>query len=264
MVSGRDFDSADLTTEPGVVIVNESFVRRILGDRNPIGQRIRYVANEAFRSPDQEPGPWHEIIGVVEDLGRMSGYGRQGVYHPAAVGDIYPVHIALDVRGDSKPFAPHLLSAALGVDPSLRVHDVMTLADVTNTNREFYRIWFGFLLILTFLTLLLSLGGIYAVMSFTVSQRTREIGIRVALGSSRRRVVGVVLRRPTLQVGIGVLCGGGLIAALFLIDGTISLSLVRWLTGNVSMMMAVCMLAAIMPARRALAVEPSEALRAEG
>ncbi len=265
ILSGRDFDYADLTTEPGVVIVNESFVGRILGGRNPIGQRIRYIASDGFEFSDQEPGPWHEIIGVVEDLGRMSGYGTQGVYHPVAVGEIYPVYVAIDVRGDSEAFSPILSSVAVGVDPALRVHEVMTLAQVTDAPREFYRIWDGFLVIVTAVALWLSLGSIYAIMSFTVSQRTREIGIRVALGSSRRRIVGTIMRRPTVQVGIGVLCGGGLLAALFLTAGEgISLSELGLLAVYVPFMMAVCMLASIVPTRRALAVEPSVALRADG
>ena len=265
ILSGRDFDRADLAAEPGVVIVNESFVRRILGGRNPIGQRIRYIAIEGFEFSDQEPGPWHEIIGVVEDLGRMSGYGTQGVYHPVAVGEIYPVYVAIDVRGDSEAFSPILSSVAVGVDPGLRVHEVMTLAQVTDGPREFYRIWDRFLIIVTAVALWLSLGSIYAIMSFTVSQRTREIGIRVALGSSRPRVVGVVLRRPTIQVGIGLLSGAGLLASIELgSGGGASMRDLGLLVVYVTFMMAVCMLACIVPARRALAVEPSEALRAEG
>jgi predicted permease len=262
---GRDFDSRDLDTDAGVVIVNESFVRRILGNRNPIGQRVRYLASEEYRSPDQDPGPWLEIVGVVEDLGTISGYGPQGMYHAAGVGDVYPVNIVVRVKGDAKPFTPQLQRLALAVDPTLRVHDVLTLREVTNAEQQFYGFWFALLFTLTSTALLLSLGGIYAIMSFTVVQRTREIGIRMALGSSRTRVVGAVLRRPFLQVLIGISSGW-----LLLFSGSLSFDEVGLTLGDVSslvayalFMMAVCLLACIIPTRRAVSVEPCEALRAE-
>jgi hypothetical protein len=262
---GRDFHSGDLKADPGVVIVNESFVHRILGDRNPIGQRVRYLASEEYRSPDQDPGPWLEIVGVVEDLGKMSGYGPQGMYHPAAVGDIYPVNIVVQVKGDAKPFTPRLQSVALAVDPTLRLHSVMTLGEVTNAEQQFDGFWFALLLTLTSIALLLSLGGIYAIMSFTVVQRTREIGIRVALGSSRTRVVSAVLRRPFLQVVTGIASGWLLIASMQSILGEgFTLGFAGSLTAHALFMMVVCMLACIVPTRRTLSVEPSQALSAEG
>jgi predicted permease len=265
VLSGRDFHSGDLDADPGPVIVNESFVRRVLGGRNPIGRRVRYIATEEYRSPDQAPGPWHEIVGVVEDLGTISGYGPQGMYHPAAPGDVYPVHIAVQVKGGAQPFTPRLQRVALAVDPTLRLHDLMTLEEVTDSEQQFYAFWFGLLLTVTSIALLLSLGGIYAIMSFTVSQRTREIGIRVALGSNRPRVLGAILRRPISQVGLGVLSGGGLLAVVLLTAAeSVSLSDLGVLAVYVAFMMAVCMLACIVPARRALSVDPSEALRADG
>ena len=263
--SGRDFNFSDLDTDPGVVIVNESFVRQVLGGRNPIGRRVRYFATEAFRSPDQDPGPWLEIVGVVEDLGTISGYGPQGMYHPAAIGDIYPVHVAVQVKGGAELFTPRLQSATLAVDPTLRLHDPMTLEKVTDAEQQFYAFWNGILLAVTSIALMLSLGGIYSIMSFTVSQRTREIGIRVALGSNRPRVAGAVLRRPISQVGLGILSGGGLIVAVLVNSGeSVPLSDLGLLALYVAFMTGVCMLACIVPTRRALSIEPVEALRVDG
>lgn len=110
-----------------------------------------------------------------------------------------------------------------------------------------------------------SLAGIYAVLSFTVSQRTREIGIRLALGGQAGRVVATVVHRPVAQIGIGVLLGAGLTVYLVhAVNRGISASGAAWIVAYVALMIGACMLASIVPARRALRIEPSEALKADG
>jgi putative ABC transport system permease protein len=115
------------------------------------------------------------------------------------------------------------------------------------------------------IALVLSLAGIYAVMSFTVSRRTREIGIRVALGSSRLPIVASTLKRPVLQVALGILAGAGIIAFLLfgMTGGAITLVQVGMVSVYTVLMMGVCLLACVVPTRRALSVQPIEALRAE-
>jgi hypothetical protein len=119
ILQGRDFHSGDLDPDARVAVVGASFVDRILGGRNPIGVHFRYLANELNRDPDQEPGPWYEIVGVVEDLGAASGYGPQGVYHPARAADIYPVHVLVHAPGSAATLGPALHAAALDVDPAI-------------------------------------------------------------------------------------------------------------------------------------------------
>ena len=111
-----------------------------------------------------------------------------------------------------------------------------------------------------------SLTRIYAVLSFTVSRRTREIGIRVALGSDPRRVVAAIFRRPLAQVGAGVVVGTALTAALALgtTGGRVTPAGTAMLLAYATLMLAVCLLACIVPTRRALRVQPTEALRADG
>ena len=266
VVAGRGFRPSDVGDGPGVVVVNESFVERILGGRNAIGQRVRYLASEEFRAPDQEPGPWHEIVGVVEDLGTRSGYGYQGMYHPAAAGDVHPGRIVVHVGGDARAFAAVLQSAAVQVDPALQLHDVITLDEVTRGQRDFFAFWTAILTAGSAMALLLSLGGIFAVMSFTVSRRTREIGIRVALGASRTRVVLAIFRRPLVQVALGVATGGALLATLRVGLGDVRPSLLEAasLAGYVMAVAAVCLLACVGPTMRALSVEPGDALRVDG
>jgi ABC-type lipoprotein release transport system permease subunit len=136
--------------------------------------------------------------------------------------------------------------------------------------------WLRMTLVITGVALLLSLAGIYAVLSFTVARRTREIGVRVALGANQRRVLTAIFRRPLTQVGVGVVAGGFLIAIGALVlsvhvpDGQTRLSEARMPLEHVAMLVAyaafmlgVCLLACIVPTRRALAVEPTVAMRVD-
>ena len=262
---GRAFDSGDIDSDYPVVVVNEPFVSRVLGGRNPIGRRLRYVATEEYRDPDQDPGAWHEIVGVVPDLGATSGYGPVGFYHPRKPGEGYPVHMAVHVGGDPAAFGPTLRAAAVDVDPTLRLSNVLTLDQVNQGEIVFYDFWFGLTATLSAVALLLSLTGIYSVMSFIVARRTREIGIRVALGSGRGRIVLAIFRRPVLEVALGVLLGATLVGGIGGTGFGISPGLaIAAVSAYASVMFGVCMLACIVPTRRALAIEPTDALRAEG
>jgi ABC-type antimicrobial peptide transport system permease subunit len=136
----------------------------------------------------------------------------------------------------------------------------MRLRKVTAGDLRFLAFWFWLLVLVSSVTLLLSLAGIYSVLSFTVSQRTREIGIRVALGGDARRVAAAIFRRPLAQVGVGILLGGSLAAAL---RSSYTLEGVALVVGYAAFMMAVCMLAAVVPTRRALQVEPMKAMRVD-
>jgi len=269
ILGGRGFHSADLASEARAVIVNQSFVDLVLGGRNPIGRRLRYLlVEEAEPRMLKEPTPWYEIVGVVRDMGMGLEPDPKvaGIYHPVAPGGAYPARMAVRVRGNPASFAPRLRALATAADPTLRLYDLTPLAEVNQAELQFIDFWFRLLLFVSALALTLSLAGIYAVMSFTVARRTREIGIRIALGASRRRIVAAVFRRPLAQVALGIVAGGGLVAALALgyHGGTVPLKHAGLVVAYSAIMMAVCMLACIVPTRRALRVEPTEALRADG
>ena len=262
--AGRDFHPADAMTGSDAVIVNEAFIDYVLGGRNAIGVTFRYVASERDRSPEQEPGPWLRIVGVVQDLGPMSGYSGAVVYHAAPDLSMNPAYAIIHVRGDAGGFAPTLRSVAFGVDPTLRIGDTVTLDRMVDGTVEFYRFWVITLALASLLGVILSLGGIYAVMSFTVSRRTREIGVRVALGAPKTRVVLAVFRRPLVQVAIGLVAGGLLTAVLMGLVGSVpSLRAIAGFAAYMTAMAAICLLGCLTPTMRALAVQPSEALRAD-
>jgi predicted permease len=267
---GRDFHSGDFVAGALPVIVNESFVRNVLGGHNPIGRRLRYVEKEEWDAPlpEAERGPWYEIVGVVPDLGLApEGFDPKfaGFYHPAAPRSIYPRQVAVRVRGDAGAFVRSLRSIATATDPTLRLYYPMPFTELDRADEDFVLFWLRLLVAATATVLMLSLAGIYAVMAFTVSQRTREIGIRVALGASRRDVILAVFRRPLIQVSLGVLTGMVLLTGLMsAAEGELlSVRKVVILFVYSVAMLGICLLASIVPTRRALAVEPTEALRAE-
>ena len=268
--AGRAFHAGDLGPDSRVVIVNESFVRLVLGGRNPIGRHLRYrwrnspdhADAPAPRSGGAEPGPWHEIVGVVPDLGLSKATDPKvaGFYHPLAAGVTAPLHVAVHLRGDPVAFAPRLRAVAAAVDPTLRVDAVARMDTLSDPGVEFATFWVRLLAVVSAVAMLLSLAAIYAVMSFTVARRTREIGVRLALGASPRRLVVSVFARPLAQVGLGVAAGAVLTAVTG--DSASPAALAGALAYAV-LMFGVCMLACIVPTRRALRVEPAMAMRVD-
>lgn len=256
MLSGRWFHTSEASPDARVAVVNTAFVDRVMGGKNPIGRRIRYVG-------DPEPQPWFEIIGVAPDAGVRSGWGPAGIYRPLVRASMYPLNAAIHVWGDPTAFAPRLRAIATDVEPTLRLAELMPLRDVVNAEVAFYDFWVTLTTIVSVIALVLSLVAIYAVMSFAVSRRTREIGVRVALGASPRRIMGAVFRQPLRQLGMGLLAGTVLVWILLggMDDGLLSAGQFLMLGGYTLAMTAVCLLACVVPTRRALAVQPTEVLR---
>ena len=270
VLAGRAFGAADLAPGANVGIVDEGFVDQVLQGRNPIGQQVRF-AQAAKDIGVKPPHPWIEIVGVVKDLGMGSPLDKErgaGLYLPATPDRFGQLYMIVHGRGDPMTLAPEVREIAASVDPALRLGEWQPLHQVLEHNVWFLKLWMQVTMLMTAVALLLSLSGIYAVLSFIVSRRTREIGVRVALGASRGRVIAAIFRRPLIQVGLGVIAGGALIA----LAGTIETEM-PGLQGDLSpgefaivvayaiFMLGVCFLACVVPTRRALSVEPTVALR---
>ena len=259
LVAGRNFTATDLAARREVAIVNASFVDRVLRGRSSVGRRIRRLA----QGNGQPPGPWIDVVGVVRDLG-VAGADGIGVYRPLSPG-YSTVHVALHVSGTPESLGSRLRAVASSVEPTLRVYDVMALdrvgADQWLESQYLSRL----LIVLSGIALLLSLMAIYAVMSFTVVQRTREIGTRVALGGERWRVITAIARRPLTQIGVGIATGGILVLVTFV--GLFASTPTPLEAGMIAvyavLMLGVCLSACVVPIRRALRLEPSEVLRAD-
>jgi hypothetical protein len=197
-LAGRAFHSGDLAPSARTVIVNGSFQARVLGGANALGRRFRYTHLEELDGPAPNASEWYEIVGVVSDLGMSrGGHGPDdpnlgGIYHPAPPGRAAPVYVVAHVRGDPAAFLPRLRRIAAEVSPAL----LIPAAPIDAGDKRLADLALGITSGLSGAALLLSLVGVHAVFAFTVSQRVREIGIRVALGGRARWVVFTVLRRP--------------------------------------------------------------------
>ena len=272
ILAGRAFNSGDVGSEQRPVIVNESFAREFFGEQNPVGRRFRYVEQESqwARPPAGESGLPYEIVGVAREVGLTIDPDlphAAGVYHPLNTDDASPLYLAMRVAGEPSSFVPRLRALAAAVDPTLRIMDPQTIDQAASDTLLAYASWFKVIVIAGALALLLSNAGIYSVMAFTVSRRTREIGVRVALGADKRRIVTVVFSRALLQVGAGVVAGTGALVAIVLFTGgsfPITPRSLGLYAAYFLGMFAVCTLACVVPVGRALSIQPTEALGAEG
>ena len=199
VLAGRGFDSGD-DSDQGVVIVNQSFVDRVLGGRNAVGRRVRY-APPPGRGSDAEP--WYQIVGVVPDLAMLAEDSPDGagMYHPLAQLPAYPVYVSGDVGGDAHLFASRLRTLAESVDPALRLDEILPLDRVGGSLMLELTLTSAIVTGVGALAILLSLAGIYSVLAFRIERRTREIGLRAALGADKLRIIIPMLKPVFIQVG---------------------------------------------------------------
>lgn len=269
ILAGRGFTAADALQGSSAVIVDQSFAER-LGGGSVVGRRVRYSSREA--DGQTKTSPWYEIVGIVpafaETFTPPAGIGgmQPRLYHAAVPGVLYPAALVVRVRGgEALRFAPKFREITATVDPTLKLERVNGVLPAWNNERLAFRLIALAIIAGTASVLLLSAAGIYAMMSFTVSRRRREIGIRAALGADARRVVTGVFGRAGAQLGAGIAVGLAMASALEWLGpgGTMGGHAHIILPSVVVLMFAVGLLAAIGPARRGLAVQPTEALREE-
>jgi macrolide transport system ATP-binding/permease protein len=260
LLSGRDFRDDDGEHRPLTIILNATAANMHFPGTNPVGLRV---------SVDGPRGPWREIVGVVRDS-KYGGLSEEGVpvaYMPLAQN--HETGMRLYVRA-SVP--PESVVAALrreiqALEPNLPVPNIQTMQETIGTS--LYPARMGAWLLSAFggLALALAVVGIYGVLAFSISRRTREMGIRLALGADSRRVFLLVIRDGMMLVAIGVLIGlgGGLAGARSLSSFLYGVSTTDpvTFTGTVALLCIVALAACAIPARRAIRVSPVMALRQE-
>jgi hypothetical protein len=270
ILAGRGFTAADALPGSTAVIVDQSFAERLAGGSSVVGRRVRYSSRGS--DGQTKVSPWHEIVGIVpafaETFTPPSGIGGMmpRLYHAAVPGLLYPAAVVVRVRGgDAARFAPKFREITATVDPTLKLERVNGVLPAWNSERMAFRMMALAIIAGTASVLLLSAAGIYAMMSFTVSRRRREIGIRAALGADARRVVTGIFGRAGAQLGAGIAVGLAIASAFEWVGpgGTMGGKALIILPSVVALMFTVGLLAAIGPARRGLAVQPTEALREE-
>ena len=273
MVAGRAFVPADLDEGSTAVIINENLAKAIGGrPESVLGRRVRFAAERPANGSEPAASPWMEVVGVVPDFTVTEGIDPDPdplLYRPLALeravaGADY-IQVVMRLRSAAgQPLAGRFRAIAAAVDPVLQVTGTQTAADMRREARQAQRYLGIGMAIVTLSVLLLSAAGIYAMMSFTVARRRREIGIRAALGAGARQVLTGIFTRAGMQLGAGVI--GGLVVALAIdraAGGMITRQLPVLLPVVAVIMMLVGLLAALGPARRGLSVEPTEALRGD-
>jgi predicted permease len=274
-ISGRLFNDNDFVKGAApVAIVNEPFVRKFFGGRNPIGRRIlvdnqrgRGMIDDDFRDRRNEPQPWREIVGVVPDLGLS-------VADPALAAGFYlPVrdemlwYLAIRTTSDPLTISAPLRAAVANIDVEIQLEDVRSLEAADHEERVFLSGVATALTAMGGMALLLSIVGIYALLSFMVTRRTREIGIRIALGAQSWQVLRSITGAATVHLLIGGLIGTGLGVLFVQLRSLILISIPTpgvWMPTTIFLTLAIAGLAACwLPARRALGIRPSEALNAD-
>jgi putative ABC transport system permease protein len=193
-----------------------------------------------------------------------------GVYLPIAAGDANPARLAIWTRGDPAAFAPRVHELARTVDPTAVIATPIPLDQVFEGDWYFLRAMVVGVAVLVGVLLSLAASALYAILSLVVTQRTREIGIRVALGANQSRIVRDVATRAVVQIGIGVMLGlpfaGALCYEFLDVIGTGSLpgAVAMALGLGASVMLVVSLTACTVPTLRALRIAPVDALRADG
>jgi predicted permease len=260
LVAGRDFDEQDTEDRPPVVVMNETAVRMHFPGSDAIGKRVSF---------DGPQGPWREIVGIVRD----SRYGSLGepalpvIYMPVAQN--HETGMMLYVRASVPPSSliGELRRQIQTLEPNLPVPEIRTMSENIGTSLYAARMGAWLLGVFGGLALLLAAVGIYGVLSFSVSRRTHEMGIRLALGADAHDVFMLVVREGMLLVAVGVVIGAtsGVVAARALTSFLYGAetSQLPTLAAVTSILVVVAVAACAIPARRAMRVSPITALRQE-
>jgi putative ABC transport system permease protein len=262
ILEGRDLNSLDRTGALPVVVVNRAFARKYFANQSALGRRIRLGGRQSQQ-------PWLTIVGIVPDAfpAKLNDDRAEGMYVPFAQHPQRFMSVVARTLGEPMTITNAVRDAVTSIDSDVPIYFTRTLRTAIAAETWFYRVFGVLFMIFGLIALLLAAIGLYAVMAFSVSQRTREVGIRMAIGAQARDVLGMILRQGLLQVSLGMILGLGLAWLL-----SLGLNIILFdvkphdpviFTVVVFLLSATAMLACLVPARRATAVHPLEALRGE-
>jgi predicted permease len=275
VVSGRGFTQAERTEEAGVVVVSETIARQLWPNGDGVGQAVRLEAppsaspgtpslsSAEARSAKVEPSRTLTVVGVVRD---PSGSSSLGVYLPT--GPESPgTSLYLRVRGNPEQARQALLERLTSIDPALII---ITLRTMAGMRTYMLRLGFWLTVVLGGLALVLTVSGLFSVLSYVVEQQAKEIGVRMALGATTSNVARLVLSQSIRPVGIGLAAGGGLAAAVAIVlmatpvaseIGSLDVLDPVAYAASVLIIVTSCVLAVSVPALRAARIDPIATLR---
>ena len=269
MRRGRSLQETDGAPGAEMVMVNERFAGRFFPNEDALGKRIRLITGGAPGRPRQ-PGPWLTIVGITPTIRQGN---PQSTDPDAVVYQAYRMESPgfTNIITRSQVAAPMLTArvreAVQAVDPDLPVFGVQTMDEFLEQGRWPYRVFGTMFTIFAFIALVLSAVGIYAVTAYSVTQRTPEIGVRMALGAQPREVSWLILRRGLVQLGIGLTLG---VVLAWFASAALQTLVVQIPTRDpvtfgtiIAVLVIVTVAACVIPARRATRLDPVAALRAE-
>ncbi|MGH9404577.1 MAG: ABC transporter permease, partial [Terriglobia bacterium] len=262
MRQGRTFTNGDTATAPKVAIVDDVLTREYWPKESPIGQRVMFPLGSTGNG-----GTWYRVVGIVGNV-RNRGFSapRKGVLYFPEAQRAFP-DLSLVIRTASRPaeMANAVRAAIAGVDREQPVYDVKTMDEYVSDSVSDHRLDVFLLGIFGLLALTLAAVGIYGVISYDVTQRTREIGIRMALGARQGDVLRLILRKGAtlalIGVGIGICVAVGVMRLMTALLYGVKPADPETLIAVSVVLLAVALLACFIPARRAMNVDPIEALR---
>jgi predicted permease len=263
LIEGRMFTETDDENHPYVTIINQTLARKYFPGEDPLGKSIADIK--------LSPKSMRQVVGVVADI-REAALDNDPApteyfsmnYEPSPY-----FAMAVRMRGDDKAFLPELVKTLRAVNPALGVYGEVTIEQQIGQSPTAVMHQLAAYLVGGFAVLALLLGvvGLYGVVAYSVSQRTREIGVRMALGAQRSAVHRLILREAGLLAAIGIAVGLGLSIGASLLMKSLLFGVRAWdvstLAGVAGVLAAFALLASFIPARRAARVNPVEALRAE-
>jgi predicted permease len=255
LLKGRLIDGRDRQGMPGAMVINETMARRYFGGEDPIGKVVRNPHGAAA------------VVGIVGDVKHygLDGEARAELFMPAWQQPLNGMALVVRTASDPKAFVETIRREILAIDPEQPIYDVSAMVDVVSRSVFLPRISMLLLGAFALTALLLAVVGIYGVVSYSVTQRTRELGVRMALGAATADTLRLVLGRSLRLVAAGTVCGlvasfavtrvmAGLLYDVSPLDPVVF--------GGVSVLLAAAgLVASLVPARRATRVDPIEALR---
>jgi predicted permease len=261
ILSGRAFDSRDRIGSPSVALVNEKFANKYWPNESPLGKRIRH---------NEKGAEWATIVGVAPDLsmqGLVTGPGQasEGIYLCEAQKAWGWLNLMVRADGDANALIGDLRSAVAAIDPQQPIHSFGTLSEQTKRQMQGFEVIGTQELVFGIVTVFLGAVGIYGVTAFSVGQRSREFGVRMALGATAGSILKLVFRQGSIQVIVGLILGTVLAILLTLPTQIVVPQVqVNYTTVMMVVLGLVALVAAVamwVPARRASRVNPLDVLR---
>jgi putative ABC transport system permease protein len=259
--AGRNFDQNDSPTAPPVAVINETMARKLWANQDPIGQHVRTGPNPS--------GPWTTIIGVVGDVrhGGLEDVPQPELYITYQQGPPVAPFIVLRTTGDPSQIAETVRAEARRIDKNMPLYDMRTMSTLRSDAISTRRVILSIVGAFGVLALGLAAIGVYGVMSLIVSERTREVGVRLALGAKPSQLLAMVVGQATGLAAIGVAIGGVIAVPLaWLIRGQLygiqSFDPLTFASVPAALLL-IATLAAMVPARKAMRIDPLAALRVD-